>query len=386
MSSKLQGNWWGFVCIAGLVSGCAIPEHELTPYDASTQSPDAEPNDGPLPDRSADARPTIDGPSTSDAADAQSASDSPSAIDGSHTNEAGSSPDVSDGPSAIDGPRDEDGDRGVDEAGSSHDASDADALLSDVRSTDGEVGDVRTEDGPADACAPRNACGGCAMLTSQPGASCGPCNDGMFVCNGPDAVVCMGARSTNPCGGCTTLSAMPGTVCGCRGTVVCNGQEATQCTTATCLATQTCTTSGCLLNDEQPCTQPSACASGSCLMGLGADADNDGFGDKSGSGYAFCTRAPAGYVTNRLDCCDRDGDVRPTQTIFRWQQSSCGGFDWNCDGVEELQYPDRFTCDPVVDGWSSTVAACSIVGDWVHVAMGAPTCGISLASMQQQCR
>lgn len=68
-----------------------------------------------------------------------------------------------------------------------------------------------------------------------------------------------------------------------------------------------------------------------------ANADNDGVYSKT-LGTAFCgsTCAAAGQsATIGTDCCDTDANAKPGQAgWFAVARSGCGGFDYNCDGVE----------------------------------------------------
>ena len=56
---------------------------------------------------------------------------------------------------------------------------------------DGSSGELPWD--TADDClGPVNSCGGCATLPGVRGEACGPCVDGLWVCNGPDDLVCAG--------------------------------------------------------------------------------------------------------------------------------------------------------------------------------------------------
>ena len=44
------------------------------------------------------------------------------------------------------------------------------------------------------------------------------------------------------------------------------------------------------------------------------------------------------------DCCDSDEDAYPGQTAFFSSATSCGGWDYNCDGVDQQQYGIRGSC------------------------------------------
>lgn len=140
-----------------------------------------------------------------------------------------------------------------------------------------------------------------------------------------------------------------------------------------------------LLPDLAPCTSSAECTSGVCVP-AGADADGDGFGSKD-SIVSFCTKPPPGYVANRLDCCDKDPDARPGQTTYFGMPTPCGGYDWDCNGVEELYRPSRDSCDADgghMDGWQGAIPPCGAMGDWVE------PCGFCMcaraSTAQQLCR
>lgn len=59
-----------------------------------------------------------------------------------------------------------------------------------------------------------NPCGGNTTLEGMPGQTCGECEDGIYVCSGPERVVCRGATERNACGGCGRLGAEPSDSCG----------------------------------------------------------------------------------------------------------------------------------------------------------------------------
>jgi len=114
----------------------------------------------------------------------------------------------------------------------------------------------------SDAGCPANACGGCSVLSTAPGTSCGVCASGKFECDGKDAVKCndpvtspapgtscgtcksrkyacapdgksttCGLDDANGCGGCAILAPALGTSCGkCgSGKMVCDGTDAVKC-------------------------------------------------------------------------------------------------------------------------------------------------------------
>jgi len=286
-----------------------------------------------------------------------------------------------------------------------------DAAMAGAAGADGSPG-VEPCDGAA-----ANACQGCGVLIGVPGASCQIC--GKYVCGVDNASVsCQEPVPNDPkhCGTCNhdctalphvaassasiTCSAskciVPPSACepgfahcsanpddGCEADL--RQPQHCQSCSAVCLPTQTCTVASCLLADEQPCTVASDCANGVCVVGCGVDADGDGFGDKTGGTFAFCTRPPTGYAPNRLDCCDRDPDANPDQTAYSEKQTTCGGYDWNCNGIEEPEFLNRSSCPPPMDGWQSAIAPCGMFGDWVHITM-LDCSAAQLAQQLQLCR
>lgn len=75
-----------------------------------------------------------------------------------------------------------------------------------------------------------------------------------------------------------------------------------------------------------------------------ADADRDNYRSDVVA-VRTCMSCPSGTLTNSaaLDCCDRDARVHPNQTAFFQASSSCGGFDYNCDGaLDRTPSCDRF--------------------------------------------
>jgi hypothetical protein len=76
-----------------------------------------------------------------------------------------------------------------------------------------------------------NECGGTTEFTEGlPGDPCGTCPTGVLVCDGADALSCMGGTEPNVCGGCKRLKHAPGDVCGdCGGAWECDGTERLKC-------------------------------------------------------------------------------------------------------------------------------------------------------------
>jgi len=63
------------------------------------------------------------------------------------------------------------------------------------------------------------------------------------------------------------------------------------------------------------------------------DADGDGFGDPD-TATPTCEN-PGGYITNGEDCCDTDPQAYPESTHTSATPTACGGWDYNCNGVDE---------------------------------------------------
>ena len=124
-----------------------------------------------------------------------------------------------------------------------------------------------------------NACGGEGMVTpGQPGTSCGPCEDGQWVCDPGDATrrttVCDGASALNPCGACGELDRPLDTACDECGVVACpgGGQPGTVCRSPTsgCGEPLTCIDLGCTTLNRtcQPETAVDDAVCLGCLSGF----------------------------------------------------------------------------------------------------------------------
>ncbi len=113
-------------------------------------------------------------------------------------------------------------------------------------------------------------------------------------------------------------------------------------------------------DDHDACTIDS-CIADHCVQTL-TDVDMDGY-------------APSEIGACGLDCNDNDPTVNPDHTAFMATRQSGSvthppSFDWNCDGVEEKQWPNPLpTCDSTVgscggEGWIGAVPACGDRGDY----------------------
>ena len=98
--------------------------------------------------------------------------------------------------------------------------------------------------------------------------------------------------------------------------------------------------------------------------GVDSDCDGDlvaGFDDLDGDGLPDCADADVdgdgfeGPLGAGADCDDADADAWPGQPAWFPVERTGGGFDYDCDGVEELRYPSAFACaspcGTLADGW-----------------------------------
>jgi hypothetical protein len=202
-----------------------------------------------------------------------------------------------------------------------------------------------------------NNCGSCGHVCNLPNASstCSgsacqvlACTPGFSNCDGVASNGCESNPQTdnNNCGAC-------GNVCG-AGTTCCAGS---------CVSVGgACLPGGndCLVGQEQcvgssvTCVQTATVPDGSiCGPGIGGvccgavcvagnlfctDGDGDGQGDFDGNIDFECpgVSPPAGFAPTCDDCCGHDAHAFKGST---WCDSNpriiCGGFDYNCSGVEE---------------------------------------------------
>lgn len=124
------------------------------------------------------------------------------------------------------------------------------------------------------------------------------------------------------------------------------------------------------------------------------DADPDGDGYLAGScGGSGGEQGGGGALPCSFDCYDTNADAHPGQTAWFETNRGDGSFDYNCDGIEEPEWPDHGSCyvmsgqcGPFTEGWySSSAPACGESGSWLTscVAMGA---GCVTEARIQACR
>jgi hypothetical protein len=138
---------------------------------------------------------------------------------------------------------------------------------------------------------------------------------------------------------------------------------------------------GTACSTDDPCTIDETCdGSGNCIGGSCAsscswyfDADTDGYGLTDD--WVCQASQPAGYAADPGDCCDTDEDVNPGESWYRSWQHLCGGYDYNCDGVEE-KYDDSYaSCQwayrtgswqCIGIGWGGSIPDCGESGTYHH--------------------
>jgi len=97
------------------------------------------------------------------------------------------------------------------------------------------------------------------------------------------------------------------------------------------------------------------------------DADGDGYGDSSSSVVAC---SAAGYVSNDSDCYDTNADANPSQGGYFTTDRGDGSYDYDCNGVNDVQYTDRGSCGgwpacTTYGGWANFIRACGTSDDYL---------------------
>jgi hypothetical protein len=109
-----------------------------------------------------------------------------------------------------------------------------------------------------------------------------------------------------------------------------------------------------------------ACTGGSIQHTYYRDKDGDGHGSASAA-VTVCGAALTGYVASNDDCCDSDPLAHPGAAAQQQPRVACGGYDFNCDGVETPA--DTTVYNASVDcstGWSPSVPGCGQSADYYY--------------------
>jgi hypothetical protein len=253
---------------------------------------------------------------------------------------------------------------------------------------------------------PNVCCGGCPTgSTCINGTTCSECTENDRRCNGGRPQQCRGGLWQDE-------ALCPGNLaCVNNGQCACSGNTPRQCGSDRCIATsQCCDTCGggqvcnaalnrcdcpngqvfergaCRGGPGATCQTANDCASGPCT-GWIRNGDGDDFGRQNTfrrtCGTAVPTDNPGAGVwmqvndpNPRFDCCDTDADAFPGQTrFFTRVRTGCGGYDFNCSGVDEPRPLDRCDLYEVADcpgsvittqgacGGQNTILGCAIVDD-----------------------
>ena len=100
------------------------------------------------------------------------------------------------------------------------------------------------------------------------------------------------------------------------------------------------------------------------------DADGDGYGAPA-TGVEACREPRSGdWVTRRGDCDDSDADAHRDQTTFFDTPRTSGGYDYDCDGAEQMQFGEA------VCGCDTSRLRCRFASEgYATVAGGDGSCG-----------
>jgi formylglycine-generating enzyme required for sulfatase activity len=230
----------------------------------------------------------------------------------------------SEGPTdiVVDDGTDSDTQDGVDDADSDDAVDDTLADTDDGGTDAAETGDADGSDGGGELTP--NACGGFGALLfagdeAQPGSACGGLNEGFLVCNGTDALRCIGEAAINACGGAGVLPAPLGEDCGCGGVTACSDDGGVICAGSS----QTNTCGGCNALTGRP--------------GFACDADG------SAGRFVCVSLDELSCVAGDVNACGGasdllvDGEAVAAATPGgACATPACGPGRYVCDGTDEL--------------------------------------------------
>ncbi|PNU18801.1 hypothetical protein C2E25_15760 [Geothermobacter hydrogeniphilus] len=136
-------------------------------------------------------------------------------------------------------------------------------------------------------------------------------------------------------------------------------------------------------NDGDPTVYPGATEVTCDGIDQNCNGPADDDPDADGDGVSLC----AG------DCDDTDPNTFPGQPGWFTTVNLGGSFDYDCNGAEEMQFPDTSTVMPYPDcfltpGWDQTIPACGMSGNYIDSATpnsGTQSCDTSLVVQTQAC-
>jgi len=129
------------------------------------------------------------------------------------------------------------------------------------------------------------------------------------------------------------------------------------------------------------------------------DYDGDGFGDPFES-EMLCEAGDITYydATDNSDCCDWDPGANPSADSARTIPTTCGDFDWDCDGNETKSLTEMGdcgwglsldSCSAEPEGWESSIPDCGEEEDWIRncevtYSWGIPSCNREVTTPETQ--
>ena len=122
------------------------------------------------------------------------------------------------------------------------------------------------------------------------------------------------------------------------------------------------------------------------------DLDRDGFGDATHM-EMLCEAGdlPDYDSLDNSDCCDYSDAVNPDATTYKTIETICGGYDWNCDGVESKRWTHTGSCASwtcsTSTGWRySAEPDCGDSDDWLYDCDFGLSCSKDYSAKTQECR
>jgi hypothetical protein len=198
-----------------------------------------------------------------------------------------------------------------------------------------------------------------------------------------------GAVADGTCGN-VAMGNDPKNVCSqynCNGSGGCASTCSGSCQ-ATCKPGFVCNVGACtaLFANGSACSANCQCNSGICTAFF-LDNDMDGYGKADAGLVSFCGTSPpsAFFTLDGTDCCDDDFNAHPNQPLwFSGVRNVCGGYDYNCDGMETPQNTllsggncapangDTANCDESCQGgamiptpgWMSIIPGCGVTAQF----------------------